>query len=313
MKQNKAFTLIELLVVIAIIAILAAILFPVFAQAKAAAKRTADLSNLKQLGTASYIYANDYDDQLGDAPADGVAVEGYVLAARVQPYVKSGAMWKSPTSPYPQGTAQRKQHDNGSGNYMTPPDDPCVGLTRSTYETGAPGAERDNANSHYYNDVYPPTDYMWNPEAWSYLNMGCPAGGVTTGYSHPGPNLTGGSSGPGNVSGKAWTVTSPAKVVMFVDGPTDLSWWPGASTNSFWGTNFKGLGGDGSNAVFFDSHAKFYHEAALAPYGQTIDGGSWSANPTVTPGMLGSYNSSTPHSGTMWIYWGTSNGDQSVQ
>jgi prepilin-type N-terminal cleavage/methylation domain-containing protein len=60
--RNRAFTLIELLVVIAIIAILAAILFPVFAQAKAAAKTTATLSNIKQLGTAIQIYSNDYDD-----------------------------------------------------------------------------------------------------------------------------------------------------------------------------------------------------------------------------------------------------------
>lgn len=64
MKQSRAsaFTLIELLVVIAIIAILAAILFPVFAQAKAAAKTTSTLSNLKQIGTAGQIYLADYDD-----------------------------------------------------------------------------------------------------------------------------------------------------------------------------------------------------------------------------------------------------------
>ena len=61
--MKRAFTLIELLVVIAIIAILAAILFPVFAQAKAAAKTTSTLSNIKQLGTAVHIYANDYDDR----------------------------------------------------------------------------------------------------------------------------------------------------------------------------------------------------------------------------------------------------------
>ncbi len=61
--KSRAFTLIELLVVIAIIAILAAILFPVFAQAKAAAKATNSISNMKQIGTGLQIYINDYDDR----------------------------------------------------------------------------------------------------------------------------------------------------------------------------------------------------------------------------------------------------------
>ncbi len=60
--MKRAFTLIELLVVIAIIAILAAILFPVFAQAKAAAKASVSLSNMKQLGMGNFLYAGDYDD-----------------------------------------------------------------------------------------------------------------------------------------------------------------------------------------------------------------------------------------------------------
>jgi prepilin-type N-terminal cleavage/methylation domain-containing protein len=70
--KTKAFTLIELLVVIAIIAILAAILFPVFAQAKTAAKKTQSLSNLKQTGTSAHIYLADYDDVMFQTtPATG--------------------------------------------------------------------------------------------------------------------------------------------------------------------------------------------------------------------------------------------------
>ncbi|ARU41889.1 hypothetical protein CCB80_12350 [Armatimonadetes bacterium Uphvl-Ar1] len=61
--MRKAFTLIELLVVIAIIAILAAILFPVFAQAKVAAKKTVAISNQKQISTSMLLYIGDYDDQ----------------------------------------------------------------------------------------------------------------------------------------------------------------------------------------------------------------------------------------------------------
>lgn len=69
MQKRSGFTLIELLVVIAIIAILAAILFPVFAQAKTAAKKTQALSSIKQTGTAAIIYLGDYDDKFPSAYA----------------------------------------------------------------------------------------------------------------------------------------------------------------------------------------------------------------------------------------------------
>ena len=62
--QRKAFTLIELLVVIAIIAILAAILFPVFAQAREKARQTTCTSNVKNYGLAFLMYAQDYDEQM---------------------------------------------------------------------------------------------------------------------------------------------------------------------------------------------------------------------------------------------------------
>ncbi len=80
--MKRAFTLIELLVVIAIIAILAAILFPVFAQAKAAAKKTADLSNVKQIATGLQMYFGDVDDMMPpvhncDTGKSGGVVNGF--------------------------------------------------------------------------------------------------------------------------------------------------------------------------------------------------------------------------------------------
>jgi len=72
-RAKRAFTLIELLVVIAIIAILAAILFPVFAQAKMAAKKTAGLSNIKQLALAAVMYCGDNDDYLPDQSRDPIS------------------------------------------------------------------------------------------------------------------------------------------------------------------------------------------------------------------------------------------------
>src|ERR1700733_8740150 len=97
MNKSRAvgFSLIELLVVIAIIAILAAILFPVFAQAKQAAKKTVDLSNTKEMGLAFMMYANDYDDTAPFSrevinPSDWWTARMLNWRDLTYPYIKNG-------------------------------------------------------------------------------------------------------------------------------------------------------------------------------------------------------------------------------
>lgn len=107
--RTRAFTLIELLVVIAIIAILAAMLFPVYSQAKAAAKRAADASNLKQNATAVLMYVNDYDGTYPQSAYSldhpmGIVVPGTgarIFAAfdAIMPYTKNFDIFLDPTEP----------------------------------------------------------------------------------------------------------------------------------------------------------------------------------------------------------------------
>ena len=93
--MRRGFTLIELLVVIAIIAILAAILFPVFAKAREKARQTTCLSNLKQLALANIMYSSDYG---GRFMAFCDASIGCFYAARtLDPYIKNEAIWACPS------------------------------------------------------------------------------------------------------------------------------------------------------------------------------------------------------------------------
>ena len=98
-KHGNGFTLIELLVVIAIIAILAAILFPVFAQAREKARAISCLSNMKQLGLAELQYNQDYDEKY--TPGENPYGLGNGWAGELYPYVKSVAVFKCPDDSTP--------------------------------------------------------------------------------------------------------------------------------------------------------------------------------------------------------------------
>ncbi|MDR3688521.1 MAG: prepilin-type N-terminal cleavage/methylation domain-containing protein [Fimbriimonas sp.] len=135
--MRKAFTLIELLVVIAIIAILASILFPVFAQAKAAAKKTQALSNVKQLSTAMVMYIGDYDGTYYEA-AQGLSTgtqtaNSLIWNGWLQPYIKSTALALDPANTYP---VQTFAGSNYTGMYYTPVDYKQLSIGYNAYFTG---------------------------------------------------------------------------------------------------------------------------------------------------------------------------------
>jgi prepilin-type N-terminal cleavage/methylation domain-containing protein/prepilin-type processing-associated H-X9-DG protein len=219
MRTHKAFTLIELLVVIAIIAILAAILFPVFARAKASAKRISSLSNVKQLGTAFHIYVGDYDDV---TPAIWGGVSGQTCQPTGQfcsqewwfglyPYFKSIDLIYSP---------ERTNGDLGSYN--------AYGR--------ALGAKR-----------YSGYGYNWGPIGWR--------GGGLLGRQQPVPG--GGQSFLPGVS--TTSVENVAETFSFGDtyDTPRMTVGIGFSLDDFNGTKNSQLRHDGMfNYAFVDGHAK---------------------------------------------------------
>lgn len=141
--KSRAFTLIELLVVIAIIAILAAILFPVFAQAREQARTSMCLSNIKQLSLSSLMYVQDYDERFpswnwpffcnggnNGAPRDSAAF--WTMA--IYPYVKNTGVYQCPDDALRWNDAWAGCSDDGGKNDMFAPINPATGKSCKFWE-----------------------------------------------------------------------------------------------------------------------------------------------------------------------------------
>lgn len=174
-RYERAFTLIELLVVIAIIAILAAILFPVFAQAKAAAKKTACVSNAKQIGLTFNLYLNDYDDRMPGLYYSGNTYRWPLYV--VPPYAKNREIVFCPSTADDRKSYGASMQDYIYGltpgygynyRYLT---DPSTGYHtgRSASEIGATADTMMLAESTFANDAEAPSlgfFYVNPPDEW---------------------------------------------------------------------------------------------------------------------------------------------------
>jgi prepilin-type N-terminal cleavage/methylation domain-containing protein/prepilin-type processing-associated H-X9-DG protein len=241
---RKAFTLIELLVVIAIIAILAAILFPVFAQAKLAAKKTNDLSQLKEHALASIMYSGDYDDTALCFPYAGTWSTSCPGCSSATTFTNGqmGPWWTDRIMPYVKN----------KGIFSNPSNQDTLYLDKGYWKPGATSAT-DTNTSDFYRNTYTYNQFVSHgddnpltPKAASMTGIPLPADTVLLG---PSDNWFSRSScqlnGTGNSVDFEWDVST---------GGFGYELW-GADTD---GSNMQNAGfNGGANFSYVDGHAKF--------------------------------------------------------
>ena len=181
MKKQSGFTLIELLVVIAIIAILAAILFPVFAQAREKARSTSCLSNGKQIGLGLFMYVQDYDETypqehpgtgnpvVDDSAGQLEAIDYGSPFDKILPYVASKdssktALFVCPSDPDPHGKAITDSSGNCTSNGAPPPGPLSSYMINAYYLFGATLAQITTPSQSIYvaerrSQAQPATDF----------------------------------------------------------------------------------------------------------------------------------------------------------
>ncbi|HAZ64318.1 MAG TPA: hypothetical protein DCZ72_12015 [Armatimonadetes bacterium] len=224
-KQKRGFTLIELLVVIAIIAILAAILFPVFAKAREKARQTSCLSNMKQQGLAFMQYMQDYDGM--------VVYNWWEWHVDLEPYIKSGQIFACPSS----------------GHAQPAP----VQFTNYGFSDGSSRTGTFWSNTRPYGATWPEIygHYGKNEEALGNFGGGW-GGGLASDASVQEPAniiLIGEVIAFGEDTDGDWRVGTFQNRPYFEVG--------GTTWNELW-NQVAGRHTDGSNVLFFDGHAKWH-------------------------------------------------------
>jgi len=253
MKRMSAFTLIELLVVIAIIAILAAILFPVFATAREKARQTACLSNLKQIGLGYVQYEQDYDETVPSGTNNWGWGEGW--AGQVYPYVKSSGVFLCPDDVVPTDVVSYGVNANMVG-----------------YQTGGTGAipaiiSKMTAPTNtvlLFEVVNCPgtagTFQISNPGAANFDINRSPAGNGLDLKVGDGANNLGGA-GAGNNTTTATSLKYATGLmgnacVAGATSPCDTNGNDVTATTSYY-TGANGRHGNGSNFLMADNHVKY--------------------------------------------------------
>jgi len=214
-RKQSGFTLIELLVVIAIIAILAAILFPVFAQVREKARQTACLSNMRQIGTAILAYTQDYDEMIVPSQNGVSGVNLVSWPSIISPYVKSVDVFVCPSASETP-TAPDSKYINNTSNRR------YMGITKGTNLPGDGGDGSDPAyckvpRLSYSRDLIPTT----NGNPWDAIIAGrkCNNGKTYPGFVNYTDNLKSGWVGTGTTFTRSMaSIEDPSGTIHIVDG-----------------------------------------------------------------------------------------------